>query len=63
MLVLSLLAKAVGVRLGEPGEDVQHHVVTMALGGLFIGAAVGLLTAPRIARRVIPLGSAEERAV
>jgi hypothetical protein len=56
MLALSLLAKAVGVHLGEPGEDVVHHVVTMALGGLFIGAAVGLLSARRIARRVLRVG-------
>jgi hypothetical protein len=54
MLALSLLAKVLGVRLGEPGEDVVHHVITMALGGLFIGAATGLLTAHRIAKRIIP---------
>jgi hypothetical protein len=54
MLALSLLAKVLGIRLGEPGEDVVHHVITMMLGGLFIGAATGLLTARRIARRVIP---------
>jgi Mg2+/citrate symporter len=63
MLALSLIAKALGAPLGKPGEDVVHHLITMAFGGLFIGAAVGLLTAPRIARRIIPLGSAEERAV
>jgi hypothetical protein len=54
MLALSLLAKTLGFRLGEPGEDVVHHVITMVLGGLFIGVAAGLLTARRIARRVTP---------
>jgi hypothetical protein len=58
MLALSLLAKAVGVRLGEPGEDVVHHVITMSLGGLFIGTAVGLLSARRIARRILSTGPA-----
>ncbi len=53
MLALSLGARGLGVRLGEPGEDVARHVVTMVLGGLFIGAAVGLLTARRIARRLL----------
>ncbi|HEY3115906.1 MAG TPA: hypothetical protein VGK54_04120 [Chloroflexota bacterium] len=56
MLALSLLAKALGVRLGEMGEDVVHHVITMVLGGLFIGAATGLLSARRIAKRVLPAG-------
>jgi hypothetical protein len=45
MLALSLVARAFHVRLGEPGEDVVRHVITMVLGGLFIGAAIGLLSA------------------
>jgi len=56
MLALSLLAKVLGIRLGEMGEDVVHHVITMTLGGLFIGAATGLLSARRIAKRVLPIG-------
>jgi hypothetical protein len=58
MLALSLGARGLGVRLGEAGEDVARHVLTMVLGGLFIGAAVGLLTARRIARRLLAVGSA-----
>jgi hypothetical protein len=58
MPALSLFAKALAVRLGEMGEDVVHHVITMVLGGLFIGAAVGLLSARRIAKRVLPVGPA-----
>jgi hypothetical protein len=53
MLALSLVAKAFGLRLGEPGEDVVRHFVTMVLGGIFIGAAVGLLTARRITKDVL----------
>jgi hypothetical protein len=57
MLILSLFAKALGLRLGEMGEDVPHHIMTMSLGGLFIGAATGLLSARRIAKRVLQVGS------
>ena len=52
MLALSLVARAFALRLGEPGEGVVRHMVTMGLGGLFIGAAVGLLSARRIAKRL-----------
>jgi hypothetical protein len=58
MLALSLLAKVLGIRLGKMGENVVHHVITMTLGGLFIGAATGLLSARRIAKRVLPIGPA-----
>ena len=43
-------------RLGEPGEDVARHIITMVLGGLFIGAAIGLLSARLIAKRLRPAG-------
>jgi hypothetical protein len=56
MLALSLVAKASGLRLGEPGEGVVRHLVTMVLGGLFIGAAIGVVTARRITKRQRPVG-------
>jgi NhaP-type Na+/H+ or K+/H+ antiporter len=56
MLALSLVARTVGLRLGEPGEDVARHIITMVLGGLFIGAAIGLLSARLIAKRLRPAG-------
>lgn len=55
MLALSLVARAFRVGLGDPGEDVVRHVVTMVLGGLFIGAAIGLLSARRITKRLLPV--------
>jgi hypothetical protein len=59
MLALSLVAKALRLRLGEPGEDVVRHMITMVLGGLFIGASVGLLSAHRIAKGLHPVGPAK----
>jgi hypothetical protein len=56
MLALSLVARTFGLRLGEPGEDVPRHIITMVLGGLFIGAAIGLLSARLIAKRLRPAG-------
>jgi hypothetical protein len=56
MLALSLVARASGLRLGEPGEAVVRHLVTMVLGGLFIGAAIGAVTARRITKRQRPVG-------
>jgi len=32
-------------------EDLLHHLITMAAGGLFIGAAIGIMTAHRFASR------------
>lgn len=56
MLALSLVARTFGLRLGAPGEDVARHLITMVLGGLFIGAAIGLLSARLIAKRLRPPG-------
>ncbi len=53
MLALSLAARAFGLRLGEPGEDVVRHIITMVLGGVFIGAAIGALSARRVAKHVV----------
>lgn len=58
MLALSLVARGLRLRLGEPGEDVLRHVITMVLGGLFIGAAIGLVTACRITKRLRLVGPA-----
>jgi hypothetical protein len=58
MLALSLVARALRLRLGEPGEDVVRHMITMVLGGLFIGASIGLLSVHRIAKRLHPVGAA-----
>jgi hypothetical protein len=52
MLALALVARTIGFRFGAPGEDVARHIVTMVLGGLFIGAATGLLSAAYVAQRI-----------
>jgi hypothetical protein len=58
MLALSLVARALRLRLGEPGDDVVRHMITMVVGGLFIGAVIGLVTAPRITKRLRQVGPA-----
>jgi hypothetical protein len=55
MLAFTLVAKTLGYRFGTPGEDVVRHIVTMMFGGLFIGAATGLLSARYVAKRMQPL--------
>ena len=52
MLALGLVARAVGFHFGGPGEDVVRHIFTMVVGGLFIGAATGLLSAQHVAKRL-----------
>jgi hypothetical protein len=52
MLALTVFARTIGFRFGAPGEDVVRHIVTMVLGGFFIGAATGLLSAFYVAQRI-----------
>jgi hypothetical protein len=47
MLALSLVARAAGLRLGSLVKMFVRHMITMVLGGLFIGASIGLLSAHR----------------
>jgi hypothetical protein len=54
MLALSLVARALRLRLGEPGEGVVRHLITMSVGGAFIGAAIGLITARRMTKWLRP---------
>jgi hypothetical protein len=56
MLLLSLLARAVGIRYGEPGEAVVPHLMTMGVGGAFIGGTVVLLSARPLKDRLRGIG-------
>jgi hypothetical protein len=60
ILLLSLLARAVGIRFGEPGEAVMLHLVTMGVGGAFISGTVGLLSARPLKAVSVGLASAHE---
>jgi hypothetical protein len=55
-VVANLTGSALGFgAFGEPGEDVVRHMIPIVLGGLFIGAAIGLMSAHRIAKGRIQL--------